>query len=97
MKLLAKIAISLSLCAAWSIGLAGVTSKVDNVTTMQKLIVNVIPPGTPINQARAFMEREGFKCSIQRDSAWGSRKHLDYLYCDRSDGMLVPIDVGKSR
>ena len=56
---------------------------------MVETVQGQVPPGTPVDEALRFMEREGFKCSRTVNGSFGERNGLDYLYCDRSEGGIV--------
>lgn len=61
------------------------TPGIVNEADMIRLLSSRLPAGTPLEMARAFMEREGFKCSLTTNGHFGDRKAIDYLYCTRSE------------
>jgi hypothetical protein len=65
------------------------TSGFSDADTMTRALQSALPIGTNLPIARTFMEREGFRCTPQTDARWLDRTHLDYLYCERSDGSIV--------
>src|SRR6185437_4880146 len=76
--------------AIWHFQRGGVTTAIQDLAAMQAAIGRALPPGTPVKQARSFMEQEGFKCSEQCAKPLGDSGQLqDYLYCDRYDGTFV--------
>lgn len=56
---------------------------------MKSHISSIIPIGTPIEDARSRMEKEGFECTIYRNSSFSEQgtsiEKISYIYCDRSD------------
>jgi hypothetical protein len=66
-----------------------VTSGIEESPRMVETILSQIPVGTPVDDAQRFMEREGFKCSRSIGESFGDHKGLDYIYCDRSEGLVV--------
>jgi hypothetical protein len=71
--------------------LAGDTRGLKDAASMKALLKKKLPLGTPVEKARLFMEREGFKCSLMHNKSFSEegavRNGIDYLYCDRSDGV----------
>ena len=59
----------------------GIVSEVD----MIRVLSGRLSVGTPLETARAFMEAQGFKCSLITHGQFGDRQGIDYLYCRRSD------------
>ncbi|NJO00901.1 MAG: hypothetical protein HC880_03715 [Bacteroidia bacterium] len=60
---------------------------------MRNEVLEHLPLGTSIDQAQIFMKKNGFKCQIQKDSAYAEskangesqvHKNRDFLYCDCS-------------
>ncbi len=78
-----------------------VTRKLETAATMKSVVLENVPSGTPIADARQFMERERFKCELVQDgifleeqsSADGSSdrpiKHegIDFILCRREEKM----------
>jgi hypothetical protein len=76
------------------------TRRLDNRVTMQSVLLQNIPPGTPLDDARKFMELQGFKCKLVQQGSFveqkqfgdDSKRHenIDYLECIRSEttGMM---------
>src|SRR5262249_20320711 len=66
-----------------------VTGGVTDLDTMAATLRRNVPAGTPVAQARRFMEREGFRCSMKQNASFSEqgRVHegIDYLDCDRGD------------
>ena len=70
-----------------------VTAGIEQPALMQSTLVKNIPKGTPLADAKRFMEREGFECSITRNGSFSGRDGIDYIYCDRHDR----VDIWVSR
>jgi len=81
--MLVLVAFSISSCHART------TGKITDSITMTRVLQTALPFGTELSTARTFMEHEGFHCTPQTNARWGDRSHLDYLYCERSDGSIV--------
>jgi hypothetical protein len=65
---------------------SSMTRGIEEVDRMKEVIAAELPPGTPIDEAQRFMEREGFECSYLSDDPSESRDgRRTFLYCDRSD------------
>ncbi|MBY0459791.1 MAG: hypothetical protein K2V38_20925 [Gemmataceae bacterium] len=64
---------------------------IDDTPKMAETVRERVPLGTPVDEAQAFMAREGFKCQRQTNAPFGDRDGLDYVYCDRAEskGWLV--------
>ena len=65
------------------------TTGITEPTVMKSTLREKIPDRTTLAEAKDFMEREGFECSIKRNGSFSeegvSRDGIDYLYCDRHD------------
>ena len=71
-----------------------VTWKIDNREQLKITLQEHIPPGTPIDTAKRYMEKEGFSCTYSKNSSfterkwWGDKEPavevLECLYCDRT-------------
>ncbi len=79
-----------------SLGLSGKNMSIElteNPESVKNSILNIIPIGSDINAAKIIMEKNGFKCSIQKDSSFtdGEKvyEHIDFLYCDIEKGFLI--------
>ena len=70
-----------------------VTTGIEQPALMESTLVKHIPIGTALADAKGFMEREGFECSVTRNGSLSSREGIDYIYCDRHD----PVDTWVSR
>ena len=70
-------------------GTQPVTHGVQETIRMVQIVTEKIPIGTPIDDARRFMELEGFEYSRKTNEPFLDRNGLDYIYCDRSDGSLI--------
>ncbi len=78
-----------------------VTWKVESREAMHDTLAERIPPGTPLPTAQAFMEQEGFRCSLKRqgvfiERTWFGSKEprhedLDFLYCRRTQNAGHPL------
>jgi len=68
---------------------------VENASEMRTLLSAKIPPGTSLEEAKKFMESEGFECEVMRDAEFYRKatrgnpgktfEHLDYLWCQRNN------------
>jgi hypothetical protein len=67
------------------------TRGIVNEADMIRILSTRLPAGTRLETARAFIEGEGFKCSLKTNGRFGDREGIDYLYCDRSEasGMFL--------
>lgn len=83
----------ISLWLVWA-ALRGPTDGLSDVYEMKRVILEHVPIGTEIDDAREFMLQEGFECEEYTDSIFtmnasdsgGSTRHgLDFLYCGRED------------
>jgi hypothetical protein len=89
-----RVALVVALLAAASLvaqlGRDGPTRGIEAPTQMERIILASVPVGSPITEARRFMESEGFRCQeyVNSPCARGDevREGLDFLHCDRSDG-----------
>ena len=83
----------LALVLLAGLGCSGPTRGLKDPSKMKGVVLKAVPVGSRIEEARRFMEREGFRCSPQTKSSFadhdGTRKGIDYLYCDRSEGLIV--------
>jgi hypothetical protein len=56
---------------------------------MKQTLKREIPVGTPEAEARRFMERQGFSCTLEKQQSFSEQgktfNDLDFLYCTRSD------------
>ena len=76
------------------------TWSIETPETMKTVLVQHVPLGTSIEEAKLFMEREGFSCTVVRNGTFYERRHwagtcpkregLDFLCCSRSqsDGSI---------
>ena len=69
---------------------SGQTTEIRDNQEMQEKLVALIPPGTPIEQAKRLMENEGFVCTCEKNETFishdGSRfANRTFLLCDRYD------------
>ena len=75
---------SLSLCATVagcaSEKRATVTARVHGPSAMRSAILDHLPVGTPLAEAKDFMTREGYKCSVERNGEFGNHEGIDYIY-----------------
>ncbi len=74
------------------VGFAGPRSATRNIEEPQRMVEAVlreVPIGTPLAEARRFMEAEGFECRREANSTFLDRDELDYLYCNRYEGGIV--------
>ena len=78
--LLLAVALSVAGCA----GARAVTHGISDPPKMISTLREHVPVGTPVSDAQAFLEREGFKCQQKTNAPFGDRVGLDYVYCDRS-------------
>jgi hypothetical protein len=67
------------------------TRGIVNEADMIRILSTRLPAGTPLDTAQAFMEGEGFECSLKAKGQFGEHQGIDYLYCDRSEdsGMFL--------
>jgi hypothetical protein len=65
------------------------TSDLDQSDEMIEAVEARAGAGSPIADAREFMEQEGFECSEVTNGSFVGRDGIDYLYCDRRDGSPV--------
>src|SRR5947209_3163995 len=76
----------LALVLLAGLGCSGPTRGLKDPSKMKGVVLKAVPVGSRIEEARRFMEREGFRCSPQTKSSFadhdGTRKGIDYLYCD---------------
>jgi hypothetical protein len=68
---------------------SGLTRGIKEPSDMQRIVRTAVPPGSDLQDAQRFMEKEGFHCSRQTNTSFGGRIGIDYLWCDRSDGGVV--------
>lgn len=86
-------------CAGWRT--FGITDR----AVMREFLLEAVPIGTNVKDAQAFMVREGFSCTIERNSSFSERNDddpergphrtlegIDYLYCDRTELAHFLID-----
>lgn len=72
------------------------TWKHATIEEMHATLLEQIPPQTPLADARAFMQKEGFRCTLETNSLFVERNHwsvpgithegLNYLRCYRAQG-----------
>lgn len=67
-----------------------VTRNIKDSSTMTRVILKALPPGTPLEKAAQFMTDQGFVCSYVQNESFMDRNNIDYVYCCRTDsGELV--------
>ena len=63
---------------------------------MKTALLQIVPSGTPLVQARNVMEREGFTVAAKQNAAFSEQgrlhQNIDYLYCDRSESAGFPVE-----
>ena len=63
-----------------------ITGGIEREDAMRTVLLEHVPLGTSLKEARCFMEQEGFECSFMRNSSFSDDQiDHDYLYCDRSE------------
>lgn len=72
------------------------TWKHTTIEQMHATLAEQIPPQTPLEEARAYMEKEGFKCSPRTNELFVEQDHwaapgvrhsgLNYVHCHRGQG-----------
>ncbi len=88
---LAVLATSACLLVTWSCSPGNFTQTegIENYEEMKLVMNQLIPTGTPFDLAKAKMEKEGFECTVQRNSSFSEQgvgiENIDYVYCDRHD------------
>lgn len=70
------------------------TWNIDTPATMKTALLQHVPPGTPVQKAKQFMEHEGFACALQKNDTFYERvafcesgpehEHIDFLECRRT-------------
>ena len=77
------------------------TWKVESSDEMRQLLSAQLPHGTNVDEAKRFMEREGFSCKIERNGTFVEKtwfgaqeprhENIDFLDCRRTQsyGLLV--------
>ncbi len=70
-------------------GTRSATRGIDEPERMAEAVISGVPIGTPVDEARRFMEREGFQCRRKANAEFLDRGGLDYLYCNRYEGGIV--------
>jgi hypothetical protein len=56
---------------------------------MQKKLQEVLPKGMKLQQAREYMEREGFACEMIANGEWRKKKVPRFMHCKREDGQMI--------
>jgi len=83
------VAIVVALAAFWGL-FPSKTRGFEESAVMVKVILDAAPVGSSVETARRFMEREGFHCTEKTNSSFSEdRTGIDYLYCGRSEGLIV--------
>lgn len=85
-----------NLILALTLALTGCTSEEQlRPKTATAQIMNWVPVGTSLANAKHIMEQRRFTCSLMTNSNFGDLKAIDFLYCDRSDSsnIVTPIVV----
>jgi hypothetical protein len=65
------------------------TQGIDDPARMICVVSGHIPPGTPVEEAKRFMEQEGFGIDELDDFKFGKRKGLNCLLCGRWAGGFI--------
>ncbi len=63
-----------------------VTRGIEDPARMIEAVLKQAPVGTPVADAKKFMEREGFHCKPMTNQPFGDRTGLDYIDCERIEG-----------
>lgn len=73
----------------------GPTYRLSDPHKMKAAILKHVPPGTTIEDAKAFMQQEGFQCEREYTNQMftgdgETHQGLDFTYCERSqsEGLL---------
>ncbi|MBI3394617.1 MAG: hypothetical protein HY042_02165, partial [Spirochaetia bacterium] len=61
----------------------------ERADTAHQAILERYPPGTRIETVTQALENDGFTCAYQEGEFVGMKGRARYLYCDRSNGLLV--------
>lgn len=68
---------------------APTTHNIHSIEAMKQAILDHAPAGTSRERARRFLEKEGFKVELKRNSAFVAdgtqHQGVDYLLCTRTD------------
>ena len=68
----------------------GLVDRFEAPAAMRSAILELVPIGTPIEDAGRRLEREGFRCQPPHLERFGEQGPLRYAYCDgRSRGLPV--------
>ena len=56
---------------------------------MKRVILKIVPLGTPLEVAQRLMAEEGFLCFRRTKASVLDREGIDSLWCDRLEGGIV--------
>jgi hypothetical protein len=56
---------------------------------MQKKLHDAMPKGMKLEEARHYMEKEGFKSELVVDGEWRKKKVPRFMHCTREDGQMI--------
>lgn len=56
---------------------------------MQKKLQEALPKGFKLQEARHYMEKEGFECEMVVDGEWKKKKVARFMHCKREDGKMI--------
>jgi hypothetical protein len=65
------------------------TQGIDDPDRMICVVSAHVPPGTPVEEGRKFMEQEGFGINEMQNFKFGERKGLNCLLCGRWAGDFI--------
>jgi hypothetical protein len=65
------------------------TEEVVSPQQMQATLEKAVPKGMALEDAKGFMESEGFVCEEVKGGTWKGKKGLTFLHCKREDGQMI--------